>query len=82
MYAVTCLPLLNRTLATLRSPELGFLGFTVPTRRQTPFISGRSIIAGDVGFRALCSFRHPRSTCMYVALCEGVLAKLRTGARG
>lgn len=45
-------PLLSRTLATLRSPELGFLGFVVPTRRHTPFISGRFFIAGDFALLA------------------------------
>jgi hypothetical protein len=40
MYAVISLPLLNRILAVLRSPELGFFGFVMPTRMHTPFISG------------------------------------------
>ena len=34
------LPVLNRTLAIFLSPELGFLGFVVPTFRHTPFSSG------------------------------------------
>lgn len=62
MYAVMTLPLLNLTLATFRSPELGFLGFVVPTLTHTPFISGLSTKAGDVGFRARCSTRQPRRT--------------------
>jgi len=41
IYAVTSLPLLNRTFAVLRSPEFGFFGFVMPTRIHTPFISGR-----------------------------------------
>jgi hypothetical protein len=40
IYAVITFPVLNRTLAILRSPELGFLGFVVPTFRHTPFSSG------------------------------------------
>ena len=67
MYAVTSFPLLNLNLATLRSPEFGFFGLTVPTRRQTPFISGLLTKAGDLAFRALCSTRHPRSTWLNVA---------------
>lgn len=67
-------PLLNLTLATFLSPELGFFGFVVPTRRHTPFISGLSVLAsaGDVGFLARCPTRHPRRTWLYVA-CEGVV---------
>lgn len=64
---MTTLPLLNLTLATLRSPELGFLGFVIPTRTQTPFISGLSFNCGDVGLRALCATRQPRMTWLYVA---------------
>jgi hypothetical protein len=41
------LPLLNRTFAVLRCPELGFFGFVIPTFRQTPFISGRPTMAGE-----------------------------------
>ena len=62
IYAVTSFPLLSLNLATLRSPEFGFFGFTMPTRRQTPFISGRSTSAGDRALRARCSTRHPRRT--------------------
>nr|POE72446.1 hypothetical protein CFP56_12319 [Quercus suber] len=77
IYAVITLPLLNRILATLRSPELGFFGFVVPTRRQTPFISGLLVKAGDSGLLALCSFLHPRRTCIYVACDFDVLVKFR-----
>jgi hypothetical protein len=73
------LPLLKRTLATFLSPELGFLGFVVPTRRHTPFISGLLTSAGDVGFRARCSTRHPRRTWLYVAWSDGALEKDRVG---
>lgn len=51
----------------MRSPELGFLGFVIPTRTQTPFISGLSFNCGDVGLRALCATRQPRMTWLYVA---------------
>ena len=74
IYAVMTVPLLNLTLATFLSPELGFFGFVVPTRRHTPFISGLSVLAsaGDVGFLARCPTRHPRRTWLYVA-CDGVV---------
>src|ERR671926_1181527 len=36
MYAVTSMPLVSRTRATLRSAEFGFLGVVVYTRVQTP----------------------------------------------
>jgi hypothetical protein len=42
IYAVTTLPVLNRTLAIFLSPEFGFLGFVVPTFKHTPFSSGLS----------------------------------------
>lgn len=70
-------PLLKRTLATFRSPELGFFGFVVPTRKQTPFISGRLIKAGETGLRAFCPTLHPRKTWLYVACVVGVLEKDR-----
>ena len=56
------LPLLNLTLATFLSPELGFFGFVVPTLKHTPFISGLLTSAGDVGLRAACSVLQPRRT--------------------
>lgn len=71
------LPLLKRTLATFLSPELGFFGFVVPTRRHTPFISGLFTNAGDVGFRARCSTRQPRRTWLYVAWRDGAFEKDR-----
>src|SRR3954454_14106495 len=36
MYAVTSIPLVSRTRATLRSAEFGFFGVTVYTRVHTP----------------------------------------------
>ena len=62
IYAVTTFPLLNLTLAIFLSPELGFLGFVVPTLMQTPFISGRLINAGDRLFRSFCMCLHPLAT--------------------
>ena len=70
-------PLLSLTLATLRSPELGFFGFVIPTRTQTPFSSGWSFMAGDVGFRARCSTLHPRRTWLYVAFREQLEENVR-----
>ena len=49
------LPVLNLTLAIFRSPELGFLGFVVPTFKHTPFSSGLSFNCGDRNFRAFRS---------------------------
>ena len=74
-------PLLNRTLATFLSPELGFFGFVTPTRRHTPFISGQCEFAncGDVGFRARCPTLQPRMTWLYVADREIVVEKWRAG---
>lgn len=77
MYAVTCFPLLSRTLQVLRSPELGFLGFVVPTRRQTPAISGRMVRAGEVFLRAGCGLRQCLSTWLYVAGLDGVIVNER-----
>lgn len=54
MYAVITFPVLNRTLAIFLSPELGFLGFVVPTFKHTPLSSGRFANWGDRSFRALC----------------------------
>ena len=62
MYAVMMFPLLNLTLATLSSPELGFFGFTVVTRKHTPFNSGLFASAGEVALRAFCPTRQPRIT--------------------
>ena len=52
-------PLLKRTLAVLRCPELGFLGFVMPTFKQTPFISGRLAAerAGETACRAFFGCR-------------------------
>jgi len=75
-------PLLSLTLAIFLSPEFGFFGFVVPTFRHTPFISGLSTSAGDVGLRALCSTRQPRRTWLNVASRGAVAVKERVGGSG
>src|ERR671922_3083541 len=46
MYAVTSMPFVRRTRATLRSAEFGFLGVCVNTRVQTPRRCGAPARAG------------------------------------
>src|SRR2546425_7813970 len=46
MYAVTSIPFVSRTRATLRSAEFGFLGVVVYTRVQTPRFCGHDFSAG------------------------------------
>src|SRR5690242_20552557 len=46
MYAVTSIPFVRRTRATLRRAEFGFLGVVVYTRVQTPRFWGLSFRAG------------------------------------
>ena len=69
---------LSLTRATLRSAELGFLGFMTVTRRQMPFMHGRlpSDSAGETGLRALRFLRQPRITWLKVA------QRTPRGARG
>src|ERR671932_2582335 len=43
MYAVTSMPLVSRTRATLRRAELGFFGVVVYTRVHTPRRCGAAI---------------------------------------
>jgi hypothetical protein len=69
IYAVITLPVLNLTLAIFLSPELGFLGFVVPTFRHTPFNSGLSLNCGDRSFRDFCAILPCLSTCIKVHLC-------------
>ena len=77
------LPELNLTLANLRSAEFGFFGFMVPTRRHTPFISGRFLSAGDVPRRAFCGFRQPLRTWLRVVRRGGeVLNGREVGRKG
>jgi hypothetical protein len=77
MYADTSRPLLSRTRATLRSPELGFFGLTVPTLTHTPFICGRPTMKGEMRRRAGWGLRQPRRTCISVAGRGGVVVKAR-----
>lgn len=49
----------------------------VPTLTHTPFISGLSTSAGEVGFRARWATRQPRRTWLYVAFCAEVTEKER-----
>ena len=51
MYAVTSIPFVKRTRATLRSAEFGFLGVAVYTRVQTPRFCGHSFKAGESDLR-------------------------------
>jgi hypothetical protein len=44
------MPLVNRTLATLRNAELGFFGVEVYTLTQTPRFCGHALSAGAVVF--------------------------------
>jgi len=73
------MPLLNLTLAVFLSPEFGFFGFVNPTRRQTPFMAGLFTNCGDVFFRAFWPTRHPPSTWLNVASCDGVEENVRFG---
>lgn len=67
----------RRTLAVLRWPELGFLGFVMPTLRQTPFISGRSRIAGEMDRRAFLGWRGEWRTWLSVMARRLVCEKWR-----
>jgi hypothetical protein len=77
---VTTFPLLNRTLAIFLSPELGFLGFVVPTFKHTPFISGLFASAGDRSFRSPRCDLPLRSTWINVHLCARDAGAGRTGS--
>src|SRR5215203_6555631 len=55
MYAVTSMPLVRRTRATLRSAEFGFFGVVVYTRVQTPRRWGEPFSAGVLVFSTLSS---------------------------
>src|SRR5438067_8546818 len=51
MYAVTSIPLVRRTRATLRSAEFGFFGVEVYTRMHTPRFCGQALSAGAAVLR-------------------------------
>src|SRR3954470_17254020 len=55
MYAVTSIPEVSRTRATLRSAEFGFFGVVVNTRVHTPRRCGDPFRAGVLVFSALDS---------------------------
>src|ERR1019366_3129494 len=50
IYAITSMPFVSRTLATLRSAEFGFFGVLVITCRQTPRRCGHLSSAGALDF--------------------------------
>src|SRR5579883_288472 len=56
MYAVTSIPLVKRTLATLRRAEFGFFGVVVYTRVHTPRFCGDCCSAGTF-LRDFCTTR-------------------------
>lgn len=82
IYAVTTLSLLNLTLATFRSAELGFFGFMTVTLRHTPFIHGFPVVdmAGETGLRAGWGLRAPRITWLNVAVAGALVENARKGA--
>jgi hypothetical protein len=58
---VISLPVDRRTRHVLRSAEFGFLGFVMPTLRQTPLRAGAwtSESAGETALRARLAVRQP-----------------------
>jgi hypothetical protein len=56
MYAMTVLPVLSLTLATLRFEELGFFGAMVNTCEQTPLRCGELLSNGDFDKSDFLSF--------------------------
>src|SRR6266508_155580 len=60
MYAVTSMPFVSRTRATLRSAEFGFFGVVVYTRVHTPRFCGADFNAGAPVL--LCCRRRPCRT--------------------
>ena len=65
MYAVTSMPFLRRTRATLRNAEFGFLGVMVYTRVQVPEAWGQPLSAGDLVF-VVTFFRQFRTNWLIV----------------
>src|SRR5207253_7622951 len=65
MYAVTSMPEVRRTRATLRSAEFGFLGVVVYTRVHTPRRCGLPLRAAVFCLAAL-SWRPLRTSCWIV----------------
>src|SRR4051812_24998283 len=65
MYAVTSMPLVKRTRATLRSAEFGFFGVFVYTRVHTPRRCGAPLSAGVLPLTGF-DFRPLRTSCWMV----------------
>src|SRR4030095_3677731 len=65
MYAVTSMPEVSLTRATLRSAEFGFLGVVVYTRVHTPRRWGEPFRAGVLGLPTL-SWRPLRTSWLIV----------------
>src|SRR5512134_2647590 len=76
MYEMTSKPLVRRTLATLRSAELGFLGVVVYTRVHTPRRCGEFCIAGDLLLVA-STLRPRRTSWLMVGMAETVPVGVR-----
>src|SRR6476646_12227246 len=76
MYAVTSMPLVRRTRATLRRAEFGFLGVVVYTRVHTPRRWGEPLSAGVLVLPTL-SWRPLRTSWLIV----GNLFSVRCGVR-
>ena len=79
MYAVTSIPLVSRTRATLRNAELGFLGVCVYTRVHTPRRCGEPLSAGVLAFVGF-DFRPFRTSCWIVGTKYLWLYGLRNGS--
>lgn len=77
MYAVTIRPLEHRTLAHLRSAELGFLGFVVNILEHTPLTKGLPSRAGARLTGGRCGLRAPRRTWRYVVAADDEVWKER-----
>src|SRR4051794_15488747 len=80
MYAVTSTPVVNRTRATLRSAEFGFLGVCVKTRVQTPRRWGEPFSAGVFVFSDLVS--RPFRTSWAIVGTRGPSRDFGAGFRG
>src|SRR5579863_10753364 len=85
MYALTSIPLVSRTRATLRSAEFGFLGVVVKTRVHTPRRWGAPLSAGVLVLDCLDA-RPLRTSCSIVGTRDlwGIfgLARANCRARG
>src|SRR6185369_17558643 len=73
MYAVTSMPEVSFTRATLRSAEFGFLGVVVYTRVHTPRRWGEPFRAGVLVLPTL-SWRPLRTSWLMVGTCGGSLS--------